>query len=263
MNDYDLIPNDVPVENKRIYVDDICDANLLEMSKDLKRRLRRIEHIGPAKDIKIKNNKGDIKSHNWNCDCSDELAKLAIKCENEHSTEHSKEYCKNSARVLRMARDMRYATTFSRYQAIAISAEHTRSLADLAGDEVMVISRWEVHDNEKNCRECIDLMSCRASKCNHICHNFKKEMTTKGIKWALRETQELADLKKRIYRLSMDTDNICELMKVVLFNPYLKMKTGDRKSLMLRHIDVDDCSQCLYYTEKNPDWLKEHLNSKQ
>lgn len=257
-----IIPTPDKIENKKIYAHDISDANLLEMSKEIKGRLRRIEYVGPAKDIKVKNNKNAIKSHDWNCDTADQLAKLALKCENEHNNEHDKSYCSGTAKIIKTARDMRFATTYSKYQAIAISAEHTRSLADLAGEEVMVLSRWEVHDNEKNCRECLDLISCRASKCNHICHLFKKEMTTKGIKWAFRYNKELCAFKEQIARLVMDNNDFCELMKVVLFNPYLKTSIATRKSLMAKHIEVDDCDICMYFISKNPDWYKSHLVDK-
>jgi len=248
------------VKEKMIHASDISDANLLQMSGELKKRMRGIDNLGPAKEIKVKNDLEHVENHNWKCDMSNELVKLAIKLNNEHEKEHNPEYCKNSAKTIRIARDKRFATTFSRYQAIVVCAEHTRSLADLAGDEVEVLSRWEVHDNEKNCKECIDLIHCRAEKCNHICHQFKKEMTTKGIKWAERETQELADLKKHMYLLYEDSDDMCDFMKVIFKNPSLKMTQGDKKNIMAKHISKDDCDQCLYHTTNvNPNFFKDHL----
>ena len=244
---------------KMIHSSDISDAELLNIGDDLKRRLRKIENLGPAKEIKIKNTEEGLKEHVWGCYMAEELVKLAMKLENEHASEHDDKYCKSSAQHIRIARDKRYATTFSRYHAIVIQAEHTRSLSDLAGDEVEVLTRWEVNDNEKGCNECIDLIHCRAEKCNHICHNFKKEMTTKGIKWAQRETQELASLKKQVDRLYGDTNDMCDMMKMVFISPTLKMTQGDKKDLMAKHIKIDDCDVCLYFIGQHPNFYREHL----
>jgi len=248
-----------PKQEKMISVEQLSDANILTIAPDLKKRLRKIENLGPAKEIKIKNDPKVIELQNWNCPMASELSKLAIDCENKHSVDHKHDYCEKSAKVVRMARDKRFATTFSRYQAITVAAEHTRSLADLAANEAEVLSRWEVFDNEKNCSECIDLIHCRAEKCTHICHDFKKEMTTKGIKWALRETQELNDLQKHMNRLYEDSDDMCDLMKMVFINPAMKMTQGDKKNIMAKHIDKDKCDQCLYYTSENPNFFKDHL----
>ena len=87
-------------------------------------------------------------------------------------------------------------------------------------------------------------------------------MTTKGIKWAMRYTEELALLKKDMERLAADTNDICPLMKIVLTNRYLKMSTGMKHSLMAKHIKIDDCDQCIYYTTEHPDYLGEHLEKK-
>jgi len=248
-----------PKKETMISAADISDANLLNITQDLKKRMREIENLGPAKEIKIKNELESVRNHNWTCDMADELVKLAIKIENEHAHEHKQDYCEKSAKAIRMARDKRFATTYSRYQAIVVSAEFTRSLASLAGDEVEVLSRWEVHDNEKQCRECIDLLHCRAEKCNHGCHDFKKEMTTKGIKWAMRETQELNDLEKHMSALNSDSDDMCDFIKAVMLNPKLKMNQGEKKNIMAKHIKLDKCDQCTYFTMEHPQFFKEHL----
>jgi len=258
-DEYKEAHSNYPKRDVQISADDISDANLLNITQDLKKRMRDMENLGPAKEIKIKNELESVRNHNWTCDMSDELVKLAIKLENEHSHDHKGEYCTMSAKAIRMARDKRFATTYSRYQAIVVSAEFTRSLASLAGDEVEVLSRWEVHDNEKQCRECIDQTHCRAEKCNHGCHDFKKEMTTKGIKWAMRETQELNELEKHMQALNNDTDDMCEMIKIVMLNPKLKMSQSERKNIMAKHLKIDRCDECTYYTTENPNFFKEHL----
>ena len=258
-DEYKEVHTNYPKKETVISADDISDANLLNITHDLKKRMRDMENLGPAKEIKIKNELESVRNHNWTCDMSDELVKLAIKLENEHAHDHKEEYCTKSAKAIRMARDKRFATTYSRYQAIVVSAEFTRSLASLAGDEVEVLSRWEVFDNEKQCRECIDQTHCRAEKCNHGCHDFKKEMTTKGIKWAMRETQELNELEKHMAALNSDTDDMCDMIKIVMLNPKLKMNHGDKKNIMAKHIKIDKCDQCTYYTSENPNFFKEHL----
>ena len=245
-------------KEKIIHASEISDANLLTIADDVKRRLRQIENTSPAKEIKVKNDEEHIREMNWECHMADELSKLALKCENEHH-KHDDKYCKDSAKIIRMARDKRFATTFSRYQAIVVSAEHSRSLANLAAGEVVVLSRWDAYDNEKHCTECIDLIHCRAEKCTHGCHDFKKEMTTKGIKWALRETQELKELETQMKRLATDSDDMCNMMKMIFINPALNMTQGDKKNIMAKHIKVDKCDQCIYFEMEHPQFFKEHL----
>jgi len=243
---------------KAFHVSDVSDSQLLINSDEIKKRLRQIENTSPAKEIKIKNDEEHIKESNWNCPMADEYAKLALKCENEHH-EHNPDFCKKSAKIVRIARDKRFATTYSRYQAMVVSAEHSRSLANLAAAEVVVLSRWDAYDIEKKCRECIDLIHCRAEKCTHGCHDFKKEMTTKGIKWAFRETQELKELEKDMKRLTQDSDDMCEMMKMVFGNRHLKMTEGQKKNIMATHIKKDDCDMCIYFESQHPNFFKEHL----
>ena len=259
-DEYKEAHTNYPKRETSISADDISDANLLSITHDLKKRMREIENTGPAKEIKIKNELEAVRNHNWTCDMSDELVKLAIKLENEHAHDHKEDFCIRSSKAIRMARDKRFATTYSRYQAIVVSAEFTRSLASLAGDEVEVLSRWEVYDNEKQCRECIDGIHCRAEKCTHGCHEFKKEMTTKGIKWAMRETQELNELEKHMAKLNTDSDDMCDFIKIVMLNPKLKMNQSEKKNIMAKHLKIDRCDQCTYYTSENPQFYRQHLD---
>lgn len=247
------------VKKKMILPEDIDDGNLMQISKELTKRIRKMNNLGPAKEIKIKETEEELNAYDYKCAMARELVKLGIKMENEHEHDHKEDYCKKSADHIRMARDKRYATTFSRYHAIVVMAEHSRSLANLAGDEVEVLSRWEVADNENSCRECLDLNSCRATKCNHGCHDFKKKMTTKGINWAMRETQELNELQKNMQRLQRDSDDMCEMMKMVFINPKLKMTEGQKKTIMAKHMEIDKCDQCVYFEMEHPDFFKSHL----
>ncbi len=248
------------IVEKMILPEEISDGNLLQMAGELKKRIRKIQNLGPAKEIKVKQNQEDLEEFVWSCPMAHELVKLAIKSENEHELEHSQDYCEKSAHQIRMTRDKRFTTTFSRYHAIVVQAEHTRSLANLAGAEVEVLSRWQVADNEANCRECLDMSSCRASKCNHGCHQFKKKLTTKGINWAMRENEELKTLKNSMERLSIDSNDMCEMMRLIFINNNIKMTQGDKKTIMATHMKVDDCHQCVGYEMNNPNFFKEHLH---
>ena len=239
--------------------DSISDANLFKITSELQKRMRAMANTGPAKEIRIRNDPNTLKDSKWGCSMAAELSKLSIKLEQEHEESHNHAFCDKATKAIRMTRDRRFTTTYSRYQAIVIQAEFTRSLASLAGDEVEVLNRWAVYDNEKQCRECIDMMSCRAEKCTHGCHQFRKEMTTKGIGWAQRENEELAALTRHLAALNSDTDNLCDFIKVIIYNPHLKMNQADKKNIMAKHINIDKCDSCIYYTSENPKWFSEHL----
>jgi len=248
------------VVEQMIHSENITDENLYRIKDDIKNRIRSMETIGPSKDIKVKETVPSIERYTWNCHVAQELARLAIKMEKEHET-HDDSYCKDSAKAIKMARDLRFATTYSRYQALVIASEHTRSLANVSEGEWNVLTRWEVEQNEKNCTECLSRDQCASTQCNHVCHQVVKELTTKGVKWAIRTNDKLKDLQKGMRRLATDSDDLCEMMKAVFKNPHTtsKLNEGDKKNLMAKHLDIDVCDQCLLFTSDHPDFFREHL----
>jgi len=243
-----------------IHSENITDENLYRIKDDIKNRIRKMETIGPSKDIKVKETTNSIENYTWNCHVAQELARLAIKMEKEHTT-HDEKYCKDSAKAIKMARDLRFATTYSRYQALVIASEHTRSLANVSEGEWNVITRWEVEDNERKCGECLSKDHCASTQCNHVCHEIVKKLTTKGVKWAIRTNDKLNELQKGMKRLTTQSDDLCDMMKAVFKNPHTtnKLNEGDKKNLMARHLKIDDCDECMLFTEDHPDFFKEHL----
>jgi len=248
---------------KLILSEHITDANLYQILPDIENRIRRMKDSGPSKDIKIKETVGSISSYTWKCPTAQELARLSIKMEKEHEKEHDENYCLKSSKAIRMARDGRYATTMSRYQAIIIGAEHTKSLANVAEGEFTWLQRWQVETNERKCTECLSHSDCASRKCNHVCHEIIKKLTTKGVKWAVNTNEELKVLQKRMRRLENQSDDMCDLMKVVFNNPYTgkKLNQADKKTLMARHVDIkgDDCDQCLMFISDHPDFFREGM----
>ena len=37
------------------------------------------------------------------------------------------------------------------------------------------------------------------------------------------------------------------------------MNQADKKNIMAKHINIDKCDSCIYYTSENPKWFSEHL----
>ncbi len=259
------LPDDYKIEykeriqkDKHILSSQISDANLYNISPELVKRINSMKPKIPAKDIKIKERQKDIKYAEWDCPMSEELAKLAIECEKKHGEDHNHEKCKEAALAVRMSRDHRFATTWSKYQAIIVGSEITRSLNNMTDDVYDELGRWEVAENERKCSECLGIDNCASTKCNHHCHSFKKHLTTKGIKWALKHSIPLNNLRKTMALLVEDSDDMCDLMKMVLTNQDMnaKMTFDDKKALMASHIKKADCDKCLYYSTKNPNFFK-------
>jgi len=236
--------------------EDLSDSDLYRLQDEIMNRIRKMNSVGqPSKDIKLKEKVSDLERYNWKCHAAQEYAKISIQMEKEHTLHHEEEFCNKSSHSIRMARDKRYATTESQYQAIIVGAEFSRSLSKVTEEVVEYLGRWEIDDNEKHCRECLDMDDCRSRKCKHLCHLTKKQLTTKGIKWAIEHNPALGELTKRLKGLQEDTDDMCSYMKVVFKNPKMKLNMADKKTLMAKHIDVDDCDQCLGFTMEHPDFF--------
>jgi hypothetical protein len=244
---------------KQLKSSDISDRDLYRLTPELVKRINSMKPKIPAKDIKIKDRQRDIEHAEWDCPMSEELARLAIECQKTHEKEHNHELCKQGALAIRMARDKRFATTWSKYQAIIVGSEFTRSLNKMTDDVFDELSRWQVDENERKCRECLGHDHCASSKCTHHCHDFKKHLTTKGIKWVLNHNEDLNKLQKTMNLLVEDNDDMCDFMKMVFTNQEMnaKMSMEDKKRLMASHIKKADCDQCLYHTTvANPDWFR-------
>jgi len=251
---------------KIILSEHITDENLYRIKDIIKQRIRTMETVGPAKEIKIKETVKDVSTYTWKCPTAQELARLAIKMEQEHPTEHDMKYCDKSSRAIKMARDGRFATTMSRYEAIVVGAEHTKSLANVAEGEFEHLKRWELEGNEKACTECLSRDHCAATQCNHVCHAIVKPLTTKGVKWAIRTNKDLAELQTRIKKLQVESDDMCPMMKTIFTNPHMtkKLTMGDKKKLMARHTELaahggDECDQCVGFIAMHPNFFREHL----
>lgn len=259
-DDYKIEYKEREKKEKQLLISDISDRDLYRLAPEITRRLNDMKPRLPAKDIKIKERKRDIEFAEWECPVSEELARLAIQCEKEHEGEHDHEKCKQTALAVRMARDKRFATTWSKYQAIIVGAEVTRSLNNMTDDVFEELTRWQVNENERNCKECLGHDHCASTKCNHHCHDFKKHLTTKGIKWVLNHSDPLKKLQQTMTKLVDDSDDMCDFMKMIFINSEMdaKMTQADKKRVMASHIQKDDCDKCLYFTtEVNKDWFKQ------
>jgi hypothetical protein len=244
---------------------DISDSDLYRLQDDLTKRINHMKPRIPSKDIKIKPRRKDIEYAEFDCPVSMELSRLAIECEKVHEKEHDHKKCVEAALAVRMARDHRFATTWSKYQAIIVGSEITRSLNNMTEDVYDELNRWQVDENERKCRECLGHDHCASSKCNHHCHSFKKYLTTKGIKWVLNHSDPLTKLRKTMAHLVEDDDEICDLMKMILYNEDMsaKMTHAQKLQTMASHIKKQDCDKCLYYTTiANPDFFKKALYAK-
>lgn len=236
--------------------EDLSDADLFRLQDEIMYRIRTMNSVGqPSKEIKLKEKVSDLERYNWKCHSAQEYAKIAIKMEKEHELRHEEKFCNKASNSIRMARDERYATTESQYQAIIVGAEFSRSLSKVTEEVVEYIGRWDIDDNEKHCRECLDMDDCRSKKCKHLCHLTKKQLTTKGIKWAIEHNPALTELTGRLKGLEADQDDMCAYMKIIFKNPKMKLNMADKKTLMARHIDKDDCDQCLGFTMEHKDFF--------
>ena len=164
-------------------VDALTNEEIYLAKEKLKDRIKSIE-CGSAKDIKIKAGKTDIDQYDWKSPLAYELAKLAIKMESEYDRQDPK-IIKEISKHVRMARDGRFATPLQNYEAIIVASNATTSLKDVCEGEWTFKSRWEIEDDENHCPECkTRLLQCATNKCNHVCHDVLKPMTTKGLKYA-------------------------------------------------------------------------------
>jgi len=76
----------------------------------------------------------------------------------------------------------------------------------------------------------------------------------------LNHNADLAKLQKQMKSLVDDSDEMCDMMKIIFFNAEMdvKMTQSQKKQTMATHIKKSDCDKCLYYTTYiNKDFFKE------
>ena len=135
---------------------------------------------GPAQDIKVKETKEDIEKYNFECFVAGELAKLAVKMEKDHKEKHDPKLCTKISKHVKSARDSRFATPMMEYEALIVACNSTTSLANVVQGEYGFKTRWEIEEDERNCRECRDKIECAATKCKCPSQAVLKQMTPKG-----------------------------------------------------------------------------------
>jgi len=245
-------------KEKLINADEISEKNLYVIKDDILRRIRDMDR-GLSKDIKIKETKDALEQYaNWDCYVAAELAKLAIKMEKEHKEKHDKSICAKVSKHVRTARDGRFATPLMDYEAMIVASNATTSLAHVVEGQWEFKSRWEIEEDEKNCRECLDPIQCRAEKCKHVCHRVVKPMTTKGLKFAINSDSYLKELDNEMKKLMNDDwSDLCPFAKILLKNQRMDkyLKPYDKKKILASHIDKDECPQCESFIDDHPNFF--------
>ncbi len=254
---YKILPEKYRHEYKKPetnILDEISDKELYVMKDDILRRIKDMER-GPAQDIKVKETKEDIEKYNFDCFIAGELAKLAIKMEKDHKHKHDPKICTKISKHVKSARDSRFATAMQEYEALIVACNSTTSLAHVVEGEYGFKQRWEIEEDEKNCRNCHDKIECAATKCKCPCHAVVKPMTTKGLKFAINTNKYLKDLDDHMKQImNEDWSDICPFAKILLKNPKIDkyMKATSKKKIIASHIDKDNCNQCESFLEDNP-----------
>lgn len=247
------------VEKKGLKLEEITEKDLYLHKDDLLRRIKDMDR-GPAQDIKVKETKEDIERYNFECFMAGELAKLAIKMEKEHKEKHDPKLCTKVSKHIKSARDSRFATTQMEYEALIVACNSTTSLAHVVEGEYGFKQRWEIEEDEHNCRDCRDKIECAATKCNCTCHDVVKKMTTKGLKFAINTNKTLKELDDRMKQImNEDWSNLCPFATILLKNPKINkyMKGNSKKKIISSHIEKDDCNQCEFFLEDNPHFFDE------
>lgn len=255
---YELLPD----KYKHSYVTeektpDLSDKDLYLMKDDILKRIRDMDK-GPAQDIKVKETKEDIEKYNFECFVAGELVKLALKMEKEHKSKHDSNLCTKLSKHVKSARDGRFATPMMEYEALIVACNSTTSLANVVQGEWGFKTRWEIEEDEKNCRQCIDKINCVVSKCSCPCHAVVKPMTTKGLKFAINTNKYLKELDDRMKQLmNEDWSDICPFGKILLKNPKIDkyMKNTSKKKIIAAHIEKDRCNQCEFFLEDHPNFF--------
>ena len=245
------------VEKKGLNLDDITPKELYLHKDEIMRKIKDMER-GPAQDIKVKESREDIEKYNFKCFVAGELAKLAIKMEKEHDEKHDPKLCTKISKHVKSARDSRFATPLMEYEALIVACNSTTSLANVVQGEYGFKTRWEIAEDEKNCRNCLDKIECAATKCKCPCHDVVKKMTTKGLKFAINTNEHLKELDERMKQImNEDWSDLCPFAKILLKNPKIDkyMKNSSKKKNIAAHIEKDDCNQCDFFLQDHPNFF--------
>lgn len=246
-------------ENKPQRITD--DFLLSEKWNELEERRKQLMK-GPAKDIRVKTKKDEVDLQGWNNELSLELTLLAKKIHDEYDEEKQKELIKEIAERVRMARDARFATTWARYEGIVVAISAAKSLTKAIEDEKYSLTRDEIIRNEHNCRECYCQGEPKAEgsgKCKCHCHRTVQEMTTKGLKWALKHNKKLSEFDEHFKRIgNMDYEDLCPHIKTLFSNPNVDKHVShdDKLNMLETHIEREQCVKCEMFRDEHPEFFK-------
>jgi hypothetical protein len=233
----------------------LSDNFIKEHTDELLERIKTLNK-GAAKDIKIKIKKDTIDLQGWNSLISLELVELAKKIDETEETD--KELEKEIAERLRMVRDARFATTWSRYEAIVAAVNTTKSLTNAIDEEYVPLKREIIINNEHNCDECYcDGEPKNSCKCH--CHRTTQDMTTKGLKWAVKHNKRLGEFDEHMKRIgNTDHDDICPAIKTLFTNPNMDkhLSSSDKMNLLTKHIEKEQCIRCEMFLDDHPEFFK-------
>lgn len=233
----------------------LSDNYIRDNLEEIQERIKKITQ-GKAQDIKIKLKKDTIDMQGWKSLIALELVLLAKKIEEDENIDKDLE--KEIADRIRMVRDGRFATTWSHYEAIIAAAETTKSLTHAIAEEFRPLTIDEIDKNQKNCRECYcDGMP--KNKCNCHCHRTTQEMTTKGLKWAIKHNKKLGEFDERYKRIgNTDRDDLCPHIKTLFTNPNMDkhLSQDDKLNLLTKHIETENCIRCQIFLDEHPEFFK-------
>ena len=237
----------------------LTDNYLEEHYDEIKDKLKNIRdrHL-PAKDIISKAHTDDMEKYTWSCWFAQELAYLAIKMEQEHAAKHDDNLCKEYAKRGKTTRDARFATDMNSYEAIILAMNSSQSLKNAIAGEWEFKTLWEILEDMEKCRECNDVRQCKHENCKHECHRVVRQMTTKGLKYAIKTNDKLREWDSQVKRLIEIQNDLCRIGKIILDNPKSGKLLGEttQRRLINAHIERDECYQCDIFLEKNPLFFK-------
>jgi hypothetical protein len=270
----------VEEEKGRITVEDLDDNLLAENQDQILQRIRELnpqpkkDHVGksaiedPAKFCETK----------WSHYAIEEMAKIVSQLNDsvingEYCTECRAEEsiiknplahkdCKKATlediqKELISIRDNRHMTSEQKMKAVIIASETFSSLKYAIKGTNYIVSRWDVYDNEKDCKECRGLVQCRKESCNHHCHLFQKEGTTKGAKFAINTDESLKDLKSKLIEMNnYQPKDLCVLLKQIFENENVKLDSSKAIKLFDSHINLTNCEVCQTFLNAHPDFFK-------
>ena len=258
----DYISKCIPIKYIRIRESKGGESPMVRLSQNyVKDHLSELQEMikevtkGAAQDIKIKVRKETIDKQGWKSLIALELVELAKKIDEQEIVEPELE--KEIAERLRMVRYGRFATTWAHYEAIIAACNTTKSLTHAIAEEHRPLTRGEIDKNEHNCRECF----CEGApkKCTCHCHRTTQQMTTKGLKWAIKHNRRLGEFDEHYKRIgNTDHDDICPHIKSLFSNPNMDkhLSQDNKMDLLTKHIEDEQCIRCEMFLDEHPEFFK-------